>query len=216
MSAGPRLNVDPAAIPGAIANRMLEREAWARERLSAHAGRAFVVAIPPMAATFVVGASGMVESARVSGSIADLTLRVSPLDLPAFLADPARWDRYVVETGDPALAATLKELSLTLPWFVEQAFAKVLGPVVGQKVADVGRRLLAFPEYAAERIGESVVSFAHEQSGLLARGDEGGVFAAQVDAIAMRTDALAARVDALAARLAAPGKLRAVGKSRGS
>jgi ubiquinone biosynthesis protein UbiJ len=169
-----------------------------------------------MTAAFVVATSGMVDSASVSGSVSDLTLRVSPLDLPAFLADPARWDRYVVEKGDPELASTLKELSLTLPWFVEQAFAKALGPVIGQRVADAGRRLLAIPEYAAERIGESVVSYAHEQSGLLARGDEGGVFAAQVDALSTRTDALGARIEALAARIPPPGKLRAVGKSRAS
>jgi hypothetical protein len=31
--------INPAVIPGAIANRMLERESWARQRLAAHAGR---------------------------------------------------------------------------------------------------------------------------------------------------------------------------------
>lgn len=210
------MNIDPAAIPGAIANRVLEREAWARQRLSAHAGRSFVVMVGPMAATFVVAASGMVDSAAPSGNAPDVTLTVSPLDLPAFLADPARWDRYVISQGDAALGQTLKELSLTLPWFVEQAFARALGPIIGQKVADAGRRLLAFPEYAAERVGESLVSYAHEQSGLLARGDEGGVFAEQVDALATRTDALAARIDALAAQMSPSGQTRATAKPRRS
>lgn len=206
------MKIDPAAIPGAVANRMLEREAWARERLSAHEGRAFAIAVGPVATTLSIAASGLVDSTPASAHPPDLTLRLSPFDVPAFLADPARWDRYISADGDPALAGTLKELALTLPWFVEQAFAKALGPIVGQKVADAGRKLLAFPEYAAERIGESVVGYAHEESDLLARGDEGAVFAEQVAAIASRTDALAARVDALAQRLSAPGKLRAVRK----
>ena len=36
--------------------------------------------------------------------------------------------------------------------FVEEAFAKVLGPLVGQRMADAGRGLLAFPEYASRHV----------------------------------------------------------------
>ncbi len=36
---------DPAA---ALANRVVEREAWAQERLAGHAGRVFVVAVGPV------------------------------------------------------------------------------------------------------------------------------------------------------------------------
>ena len=101
------------------------------------------------------------------------------------------------------LAATLKDLAPTMPWLVEQAFAKLLGPIAGQRDADIGRRLLAFPEYAAERVGGSVVSFAHEQSGLLATGDEGSAFMMHVSALAARVDALALRIDDLDARVPA-------------
>jgi hypothetical protein len=51
-----------------------------------------------------------------------------------------------------------------LPWFVERAFAGVLGPMVGQYVADTGRRLLAFPGYAGERIGASVASYLRDEA----------------------------------------------------
>ena len=137
---------------------MLDREAWARQRLAAHAGRSFVVSVGPAASAFAIDDAGRVASTSPGDATPDLRLSVSPLDLPAFLADPTRWDRYVTAEGDPALATTLKELAPTLPWFVEQAFAGVLGNVVGQQVADTGRRLLAFPEYAAERLGASVKS----------------------------------------------------------
>ena len=79
----------------------------------------------------------------------DLTLTLSPLGVPSLLANPARWGEFVTADGDAALAATLQELAQTLPWFVERAFASALGPILGQRVADAGRRLLAFPEYAA-------------------------------------------------------------------
>jgi ubiquinone biosynthesis protein UbiJ len=204
---------DPAALPGALANRMLDREAWARQRFAAHSGRSFVVAVGPAASAFAIDGTGHVASMPGTRGAADLTLSVSPLDLPAFLADPARWDRFVTAEGDPELAATLRELAPTLPWFVEQAFAHVLGDAVGQRVADAGRRLLAFPEHLASRVGESLASYAHEHSGLLATGDEGSVFANQVAALAARTDALAARIESLAARIPARRPLRAVGRT---
>jgi ubiquinone biosynthesis protein UbiJ len=193
--------IDPAAIPGAIANRMLEREAWARQRLAAHARRMFVIAIGPAKAAFSIDDTGKLSSVLAAAAAPDLTLRMSPLDLPAFLANPARWDRYVKADGDPALAATLKDLAPTMPWLVEQAFANVFGAIAGQRVADTGRRMLAFPEYAAERIGHSVAGYAREQSGLLVTADEGSTFALQAAELASRVDALVARVDALAERL---------------
>jgi ubiquinone biosynthesis protein UbiJ len=192
--------IDPATIPGAIANRMLEREAWARQRLVAHGGRTFVIASGPAASAFTIDDSGRVSSALAAGRTPDLTLRLSPFDVPAFLADPTRWDRYVKADGDPALAATLKDLAPTMPWLVEQAFANVLGAIAGQRVAELGRRLLAFPEYAAERFGESVTGYARERSGLLATGDESRAFTRQVGELVSRVDALAGRIDALAGR----------------
>jgi ubiquinone biosynthesis protein UbiJ len=192
--------VQPAA---ALANRVLEREAWARERLAAHAGQGFVLAVGPVATGFRIDSTGLIASAPLSGGGADLTLSVSPLSIPSLLSDPSRWDALVTANGAPALAATLRDLALTLPWFVEQAFAKALGPVIGQRVADAGRRLLAFPEYAVDRVSESVGSYARDEADLLARGDEARAFAQENAALAARVDALEPRLDALAARLTA-------------
>jgi ubiquinone biosynthesis protein UbiJ len=184
-----------------FANNVLEREAWARERLAAHAGRVFVVTIGPVTAALSVGSTGLIETTPLSGAPPDLELRISPLVILSFLADPARWDTLVTADGDAELASTLRELSLTLPWFVERALASALGPIVGQRVADAGRRLLTIPEYAAARFGESVGSYARDEAGLLARGDEARPFADQTAQLAARLDVLAARVEALCARL---------------
>lgn len=196
--------LDPAAVPSALANRVLEREAWARTQLAAHAGRVFVVTVGPMATAMRIDAAGMVETAPLAGCTPDLRLTLSPFSAPAFLADPTRWDDLVAADGDPALAATLKELGRTLPWFVEHAFARVLGPIVGQRVADAGRHLLAFPEYAASHLGQSLASYARDEAGVLAAGTEVRAFARDAAALAERVDALSARVDALAARVGRP------------
>jgi ubiquinone biosynthesis protein UbiJ len=186
-----------------LANRLLEREAWARERLAAHAGRVFVTVVGPLATVFRIDETGLVQAPSMSGAAPDLALRISPLALPAFLSDPSRWDALVEADGDPALAATLRDLALTLPWFVEQAFATALGPIVGQRVADAGKRLLAFPEYVAERVGESIGSYARDEAGLLARGDEARSLAREATALAERADGFATRLAAIEARLAA-------------
>jgi ubiquinone biosynthesis accessory factor UbiJ len=191
--------LDPAA---ALANRVFERQAWAQERLAGHAGRVFVVAVGPLSAAFSILASGRLEGVPLAGTAPDLTLTVSPIGLPSFLASPARWAEFVTAAGDPALAATLQDLAHTLPWFVEETFAGALGPVVGQRIADAGRRLLAFPEYAAQRFSESVASYARDEAELVAGAGHLADFSAGTAALATRVDALTARIDALAARIA--------------
>ena len=118
--------------------------------------------------------------------------------MPAFLADPRRWNEFVSEDGDAALGGTLKELAQTLPWFVEQAFARALGPIAGQRVADAGRQLLAFPAYArrAARRQRRAATRATKR-GLVVRDGELRAFAGEAAALAARVDALEARVAAL-------------------
>jgi hypothetical protein len=55
-----------------------------------------------------VDASGSIESIPAPDGAADLTLTISPFAVPAFVADPKRWDELVGAEGDAALAATLK------------------------------------------------------------------------------------------------------------
>jgi ubiquinone biosynthesis accessory factor UbiJ len=190
---------DPAALPPGLANRVLEREAWARERLAAHAGKSFVIAVGPARAPFAIAADGTFAP-PAPGTATDLTLALSPLALAPFLHEPARFDEFVSASGDSALAATLKDLAQTLPWFVERAFAQVLGEVAGQRVADAGRTLLALPGYAATRLKHNVGSYVRDESGAVADRADVQAFGENVAALAARVDALTARVDALAKR----------------
>ncbi|MEO8507347.1 MAG: hypothetical protein ABI593_06925 [Betaproteobacteria bacterium] len=191
---------DPREAPARFANRMLANQDWARERLAPFAGRVFRLAVGPLSTGWLVEDGGAL--ARAAGdTAADLALVVSPLSVPSLLADPARWNEYVVETGDAELGGVLKDLARTLPWFIEETFAKALGPIVGQRVADAGRRLLAFPEYAAQRATESVGSYARDEAGLLARGDDFRTLRDDTTDVAARIDALAQRIEALAPRV---------------
>jgi len=191
---------DAAAAPARLANRLLADQAWAREKLATVAGRAFSLTVGPLTASWTIAADGTLASAP-SSTAADLELRLSPFAVPSFLADPTRWNEYMQEEGDPALGGVLKELARTMPWFVEEMFAKALGPVAGQRVADAGRRLLGFPEYAAQRLSESVGSYARDEAGLLAHGRDFRVLQEGIDEVATRVDALAGRIEALDPRI---------------
>ncbi len=79
---------------------------------------------------------------------------LSPLSVPTFLANPARWNEFVREEGDAELGGALKELARTLPWFVEAAFAKALGPwsVSASPTPDAGcSRFLSTPRNASRK-----------------------------------------------------------------
>jgi ubiquinone biosynthesis protein UbiJ len=207
----PALAFDPSSIPAAIANRVLERETWALSCLAAHAGSVVAVKVGPLGATMRIDAAGKLESApRVEGA-PDLELELSPLALPSFLADPRRWDEFVTTRGSAALASTLQGLAETLPWFIERAFANALGPIVGQRVADAGRRMLASPGYAVARVGEGVASYFRDEAGLGTPGADARSFGEDVGVLATRVDALAARLDALGARIAAAQAARNAG-----
>src|SRR5437588_1611355 len=192
--------IDPAI---SLANRVLEREDWARERLSAHAGRTVRMVCGPMASTLAIAPSGMLSAAQ---SAADLTLSIPPLRLPTLLAHPERWTELVAVDGDAALAATLADLARTLPWFVEQAFASALGPLVGTRVADAGRELLSLPERTAQSFGESLSTYARDESGLGVGASTFADFVAEAAAVAARIDALALRLDQAAPAVAAKAK----------
>ena len=193
------------ALTSAAANRLLEQEPWARERLAAFAGRSFTLRVGPIASAFGVDARGMLEPARLAGATPDLALSLSPLDVPAFLADPKRWNEFVTEEGDAQLGGVLKDLAQTLPWFVERLFARALGPVIGQRAADAGRRMLDLPEYAAKRLAANVGTYARDEAGVLAHPADLRDLADQTAALAERVDALGTRIERLASGLPPAG-----------
>lgn len=191
--------------PGtAAANRVLEQEPWARARLAALAGRSFMLRVGPVVAAFRIAPSGHLERAPLAGQTADLVLTLSPFNVPAMLANPARWNEFVVAEGDVELAGALRDLARTLPWVVERALARPFGPVVGQRVADIGRAALEMPEYAATRVAANVGSYARDEAQLLAHPADMRALVDDTAQLAARIDALSARVAALAARHSAP------------
>src|SRR5438105_15671517 len=76
------LMLDPSA---AVANQMLERETWARQRLAAHAGRTFVLVATPIVAPFRITDTGLLEPYALADGPADLRLSIQTCAVPDIL-----------------------------------------------------------------------------------------------------------------------------------
>ena len=62
-------------ITSAVANHLLAREGWARERLAQHAGQTFAIAVGPFRAELAIDANGMLFAPRTDAVAPDVTLR---------------------------------------------------------------------------------------------------------------------------------------------
>jgi ubiquinone biosynthesis protein UbiJ len=180
-------------------NRALAGEDALRGKLAAHAGATFRVAGGPARADFTIDAEGALHQAAAD-AVPVVALTIRARDVPALLADPSRFATLVRADGDATLAATLGDLAATMPWFVERLCSEVFGHVLGQRIADTGRRLLGFPESAASGLARHLQRYATEEAALGVSRESAGGFDSEVRALAARVDALAARIDALAAR----------------
>ena len=103
-----------------------------------------------------------------------------------------RWSRAPATRRWPTRCASSRS---RCPGSSSAGFAKAFGPIVGQRLADTGRALLGFPEYAGGRVAENVFSYARDEAGVLARGRRGAGVRRRQAAVAARVDALIERVD---------------------
>lgn len=194
---------DPGEVPLHLANRMLQQQDWARAKLAPFSSRTLALAIGPIHVLWSIGAGGTLAAGN-EGAVTDLRLSISPVAVPALLADPSRWNELVGESGDAELGGALKEIAQTTPWLVEQMLGDALGPVAGQRVADLGRSLLEFPRYAIERFTDSTVSYVRDEAQLLAPAAAMRRFTTEVAEVDVAVDAIAARIAALNERLPRP------------
>jgi len=181
-----------------LANRALQREDALRARLAAHSGAVFSVAAGAAKAVFCIDDAGALAPAA-EDALPSLALTIRPLDVAALLHDPARFDEWVHADGDAALAATLRELCVTLPWFVEQMFGDLFGALLGQRLADAGRQLLGLPGHVATRVSASVASYVREEANIAMGADDVRGFGDDIARVDARADALAGRIDTLEA-----------------
>jgi ubiquinone biosynthesis protein UbiJ len=135
-----------------LANTLLARETWARERLEPFAGQGFEVRLP-LASPFRirVAAGGRVEPGDAPGAAV-----VAPGGI----------------TGDSALAEELRYLRAHLRPDVEEELSRFVGDIAAQRLFGAARGFLRWQLDALTRIAEAAADYAVNERRALVRRSE--------------------------------------------
>jgi ubiquinone biosynthesis protein UbiJ len=146
-------------------NRLLEAEAWARERLAPFAGETVEFRAPPLPALRFA----IVEGGRLApGAAPSLRITLQAESLPAFLRGEEHFMRTVVIDGNAQLAQEVLHLARHLRWDAEEDLSRLVGDAAAHHVAGLARDFAAWQLDAARRLAESFVEYAQEEGRLLA------------------------------------------------
>ena len=186
----------------AFVNHLLEAEPWAREKLVPFAGkRVRVKAVPLPDLAFAVTAEGKLE--RAAELEPDLTVTISPADLPRLLQGDDTVLRSIAFSGDAELAAALQYLAKHLRWEFEEDLSRVVGDVAAHRIAGTARDFLAWQKDAGQRLGENVAEYLTEEARLLAPPAALAWFGRDVADLVDALERLEKRLDRIDAKLRA-------------
>ncbi|RTZ39789.1 hypothetical protein EKL30_17705 [Candidimonas sp. SYP-B2681] len=191
----------PTATYARLLNKLLQREAWARERLSRHSGKTARFNVGGFKASLTVQAGGLTQASDPA-IVPDVILTIPAgklAELPAVLRarDPALIASLMHIEGDAALAQLVSDLARDLRWDVEDDLSGLLGDVAARRLMQTGRALSGGVQAAAMRLTGNVSEFISEESGMVASRPAFDDFAARVQKLRESLDSLDVRVSQL-------------------
>lgn len=176
-------------------NALLDREAWARQRLRAHAGKSVRVVAGNLDLLLTVSPEGRVATGT---GPANVTARVAGTDLPRLLdADPAVRLSAVHIEGEAAFAHAVADLARDLRWDVEDELAQRLGDLPARLLV---RGVTGFAQAVREgatRLTQNATEYAVHEAALLAAPQAVRAWAGDVSTLDDAVRSLQSRVDAL-------------------
>jgi len=183
-------------------NRVLRTHPWALERLRLYAGKTAHIECGPLHGLLCVLADGELAGPP-QHTPADVVIRLTPGHLLRVLArDETVWSEVEVQ-GDTGFATTLSQLSREVRWDVEEDLSNVLGDIAAHRIADMGRRTLAWGRYAARHATQSLAEYWTEERPVITRGRDIALFNSEVDRLRDDVARLEKRLQGLASRLQA-------------
>ncbi|MGB3290203.1 MAG: SCP2 sterol-binding domain-containing protein [Burkholderiaceae bacterium] len=194
----------PSAVHARILNKLLQREDWARDRLSRHSGKTVSFAVGGFKTGFTVQSSGLVQAGDPA-IVPDVTLTI-PADklssLPSLLRtrDPDAIADIMRIEGDAGLARVVSDLARDLRWDVEDDLSRLVGDVAALRLLQAGKVVTQGLRQAANRLSGNVGEFLSEESGLMANRPAFDDWTGRLRAMRERLDGLEARVASLGPR----------------
>jgi ubiquinone biosynthesis protein UbiJ len=180
----------------AFANHVLEPAQWARNKLSAHAGKTALFDVFPARLTLAVAADGRLQAAPPEAMPA-VTIRLTQLTLIELLADGEEaWHKAEV-VGDTDFAAVISQVASNLRWDVEEDLSRVVGDIAAHRMAQAGRSAAAWPKQAAVSLAENAAEYLTEEKALLVTPLRAAEFTREVDELRDAVERLDKRIERL-------------------
>jgi len=161
-------------------NHLLEREAWARDKLAPFAGEVVelrVGLLPPL--RLLIAEGGKARGAE-DASPATLTIVAKPGFLAALSKGEEHLMRAVDIAGNARLATEILVLLRHLRWDVEEDLSRVFGDVMAHRMVGTARDFAAWQAETGRRVAENVMEYAIEERRMVVSRTEFDGFAAEV------------------------------------
>lgn len=191
----------------AVLNRLLAREAWARERLAPFAGRSARFEMAPFAVSLAVVEGGNFASAADEPVV---TVGIDPAAAPGLLFDPSAALRNVRLTGDAEFAQALSFVLQNLRPEPEEELARFVGDAAAVRIVGLLRAALAQAQAGGSRLAETAADYFVAENPMLVGRRAAEDFAREVNALRDAVARIEKRIERLegAARGAAAGARR--------
>ncbi|AZY53810.1 ubiquinone biosynthesis accessory factor UbiJ [Bordetella avium] len=187
-------------------NTLLDREAWARERLARHGGKTVRFALNGFGLSLTIDNEGRVQESDPA-IVPDVTLSALPerLSLLQFLPGSPKPDMAEVThiSGDAALAQVVADLARDLRWDAQDDLARVIGDIPALRLTAGLQAFLRGTREAARRMAGNTAEYLAEESRVLAGRPVFEQWRLDLTELQQDTDRLARSIGALQSRLAA-------------
>jgi ubiquinone biosynthesis protein UbiJ len=181
-------------------NRLLRSNTWALERLREHAGKTALLACPPFTVLAAVTQTGEL-AASPSGTIADVTICVTPgLLLRAAANDSAAWNAAQV-TGDVEFAATLDYVRRNMEWDYDEDLSRLFGDIAAHRIASAAKRVQLWGRDTALKVSQTVAEYVTYEKPLIASAHAVEQFNREVDVLRDDVERIEKRLELLGRRL---------------
>ena len=182
-------------LPAAI-NHLLVSEAWARNKLMAHAGKVACLDAGAMALRLRVSADGMVEMADPEAPV-NVTIRVKWSDLPLMAQNRERAFSYVKVEGDADFANTVSQVSQSLRWEAAEDLSPWVGDIAAARIVSAATNMLKTVQSTQQTLAEHVAEYFLEENPMLTRAQAVADFASDVGKLRDDVERLAKRIEKL-------------------
>jgi len=180
-----------------VLNRLLEREASARDQLRAHAGRTAKFELPPFSVLLGIDDAGRF---RTAAGEPDVSIAIDPLQVPAAVFDPSAVMRNVRLSGDADFAQTLSTVLQRLRPEPEEELARFVGDAAAVRIVGLMRAAMATAADGAGRLARSATDYLVAENPMLVTRIEADAFARDVSTLRDTVERLDKRLALLEAR----------------